>query len=173
MHELFGRTPDYTVPYPVGDPGDLEPNIGEVGFEVDITATFDGWGYTRVLDTSNPAAPTEVSQITIPETADEDFAVGFGDLTVHEVEVPRGDPNEGGANPDTDKVAYFSWYAGGFRVADITDPDNPTELGHYIDPKGNNFWGVALAENGSGKRIILASDRDFGLFIFKYTGELP
>jgi hypothetical protein len=173
MHELFGRTPDYTVPYPVGDPGDLEPNIGEVGFEVDITATFDGWGYTRVLDTSNPAAPTEVSQITIPETADEDFAVGFGDLTVHEVEVPRGDPNEGGANPDTDNVAYFSWYAGGFRVADITDPDNPTELGHYIDPKGNNFWGVALAENGSGKRIILASDRDFGLFIFKYTGELP
>jgi hypothetical protein len=100
MHELFGRTPDFTLPYPAGDPGDLEPNIGEVGFEVDITATFDGWGYTRVFDTSDPSAPTELSQITIPETADEDFGIGFGDLTVHEVEVPRGDPNEGGPGPD-------------------------------------------------------------------------
>ena len=125
MHELFGRAPDFTVPYPVGDPADLEPDIGEVGEDVAITATFDGWGYTRVFDTSNPAAPSEVSQITIPETADENFAIGFGDLTVHEVEVPRGDPNEGGTAPDDDSLAYFSWYAGGFRVVDITDPANP------------------------------------------------
>jgi hypothetical protein len=31
MHLLFDRTPDYTVPYPVGDPGDLEPDIGDIG----------------------------------------------------------------------------------------------------------------------------------------------
>ena len=173
MHELFGRAPDFTVPYPAGDPADLEPDIGEVGEDVAITATFDGWGYTRVFDTSNPAAPSEVSQITIPETADENFAIGFGDLTVHEVEVPRGDPNEGGTAPDDDRLAYFSWYAGGFRVVDITDPASPTEVGHYIDPAGNNFWGVALAEDQNGDRIVLASDRDFGLFIFRYTGPLP
>jgi hypothetical protein len=173
MHELFARTPDFTLPYPLGDPADLEPNIGEVGFEVDITATFDGWGYVRVLDTSDPSSPTEVSQITIPETADEDFAFDFGDLTVHEVEVPRGDPNEGGPAPDDDLVAYFSWYSGGFRVFDISDPSNPAELGHYIDARGNNFWGVALAEDQNGDRIVLGSDRDFGLFIFRYTGDLP
>ena len=169
MHELFGRTPAYTVPYPLGDPGDLEPNIGEVGFEVDITATFDGWGYVRVLD----SRAREVSQFAIPETPNEAFAIGFGDLSVHEVEVPRGDPNEGGANADTDKLAYFSWYSGGFRVADITDPANPTEVGRFIDAAGNNFWGVALTEDGSGNRLILGSDRDFGLFIFKYTGPMP
>ena len=173
MHELFARTPDFTLPYPLGDPADLEPNIGEVGFEVDITATFDGWGYVRVLDTDPASAPTEIAQITIPETADEDFATGFGDLTVHEVEVPRGDPNEGGPAPDDDLVAYFSWYSGGFRVFDISDPSNPAELGHYIDAQGNNFWGVALAEDENGDRIVLASDRDFGLFIFRYTGALP
>jgi hypothetical protein len=71
-----------------------------------ITATFDGWGYTPVFDTSNPAAPSEISQITIPETVDEAFAIGFGDLTVHEVEMPRGDQNEGGPAGDDDKVAY-------------------------------------------------------------------
>jgi hypothetical protein len=173
MHELFARTPDFTLPYPLGDPADLEPDIGEVGFEVDITAIFDGWGYVRVLDTDPASAPTEIAQITIPETADEDFATGFGDLTVHEVEVPRGDPNEGGPAPDDDLVAYFSWYSGGFRVFDISDPSNPAELGHYIDAQGNNFWGVALAEDENGDRIVLASDRDFGLFIFRYTGALP
>jgi hypothetical protein len=106
-------------------------------------------------------------------SSDPAFAAGFGDLTVHEVEVPRGDPNEGGPAPDDDRLAYFSWYAGGFRVVDITDPANPTEVGHYIDPAGNNFWGVALAEDQNGDRIVLASDRDFGLFIFRYTGPLP
>jgi hypothetical protein len=169
MHDFFGRTPDYTVPYPLNDPGDLEPNIGEVGADVDITATFDGWGYTRVLNTAG-GAMQEISQIAIPETADENFGVGFGDLSVHEVEIPRNDPDEGGANVDTDKLAYFSWYSGGFRVVDITDPANPAEVGHYIDPAGNNFWGVALAEDASGNRIVLGSDRDYGLFIFRYTG---
>jgi hypothetical protein len=32
---------------------------------------------------------------------------------------------------------------------------------------------VALAEDGNGNRIVLASDRDYGLFIFQYTGALP
>ena len=173
MHEAFGRTPDYTLPYPLGDPGDLEPNIGDLGPRIQAQSEFDGWGYARVVDTSAASAPTEVGQITIPETADPAFAAGFGDLTVHEVEVPRGDPNEGGPAPDDDRLAYFSWYSGGFRVVDISDPANPTEVGHYIDPDGNNFWGVALAEDQFGNRIVLASDRDFGLFIFRYTGPLP
>jgi hypothetical protein len=172
MHELFGRTPDYSVPYPVGDPGDLEPNIGEVGFDVDITATFDGWGYSRIVDTSDPSNPTEISQFSIPEASNPAFGIGFGDLDVHEVEVPRNDPNEGGSNVDTDQLAYYAWYAGGFRVADISDPANPVEVGHYVDPAGNNFWGVALAEDESGDRIALLSDRDYGLFIFRYTGPV-
>ncbi|MGH9260381.1 MAG: hypothetical protein ACRD08_10875, partial [Acidimicrobiales bacterium] len=164
---------DYTLPYPAGDPGDLEPDPGDLGPRIAAQSEFDGWGYARVVDASAPGAPTEVGQITIPETDDPAFAAGFGDLTVHEVEVARGDENEGGPAPDDDKLAYFSWYSGGFRVVDITNPASPTEVGHYIDPNGNNFWGVALAEDQNGNRIVLASDRDFGLFIFRYTGPLP
>lgn len=167
-HRLFD-TPPFTPPwtYPDG------PAIGTIGARVEVGSVFDAWGYVRVLDTSDASSPTEVAQITIPETADPDFAFGFGDLTVHEVEVPRGDPNEGGPNVDDDLVAYFSWYAAGFRVVDISDPANPAELGHYIDDAGNNFWGVALATDQNGDRIVLASDRDYGLFIFRYTGALP
>lgn len=92
---------------------------------------------------------------------------------MHGVEVPRGDPDEGGANVDDDKLAYFSWYSGGFRVINFTNPATPVEVGRYIDPAGNNFWGVALAEDQNGNRIVLGSDRDFGLFIFRYTGPIP
>jgi hypothetical protein len=169
MHELFGRAPDFTLPYPLGDPGDLEPNIGEVGFEVDIASVFDGWGYVRLLDSDPAGGFTEIAQLTIPQTADPAFALGFGDITIHEVEVPRGDPNEGGSHPDDGVLAYFSWYSGGLRVAEY-DSTGITEVGRYIDPEGNNFWGVALAEDPNGNRIILASDRDYGLFIFRYTG---
>ena len=170
MHELFGKAPDYTLPYPEDDPGNLEPDPGDLGPRISAQSEFDGWGYARLIDTSTASSPNEVGQFNIPETADPDFAAGFGDLTVHEVEVPRGDPDEGGPNTDDDALAYFSWYSGGFRVIDITDPAEPTEVGHYIDPNGNNFWGVALAEDQNGDRIVLGSDRDFGLFIFRYTG---
>jgi hypothetical protein len=167
-HRLFD-TPPFTAPwtYPDG------PAIGEIGDRIEVESTFDGWGHVRVVDTSDASTPTEIAQITIPETVDPDFAFGFGDLTVHEVEVPRGDPNEGGPNVDDDKLAYFSWYAGGFRVFDISDPANPAEVGHYIDDDGNNFWGAALATDQNGDRIVLASDRDYGLFIFRYTGPVP
>jgi hypothetical protein len=43
------------------------------------------------------------------------------------------------------------------------------EVGAFIDQGGNDFWGVALAEDPNGDRIVLAS-RDFGLYIFRYTG---
>jgi hypothetical protein len=168
MHELFGRTPDFTVPYPLGDPGDLEPNPGDVGPKVEVTSEFDGWGYVRLLDATTM---TEIDQLYIPEAFDEEFATGFGDLTVHEVEVPRGDPNEGGPAPDDGKLAYLSWYSGGFRVAAFDD-EGIDEVGHFIDEGGNDFWGVALAKDQNGDRIILASDRDFGLYIFRYTGPM-
>lgn len=132
MHEAFGTTPDYTTPYP--SPAPDEPTVGTAGVgEIEAESQYDGFGYARVLDTSSPAAPTEVGQFAIEEGHDPEFASGFGDLTVHEVELPRGDPNEGGPNVDDDVLAYFSWYAG-FRVIDITDPANPVEVGHYIDP---------------------------------------
>jgi hypothetical protein len=90
-------------------------------------------------------------------------------MSVHEVEVPRGDPNEGGSNADDGNLAYFSWYNAGFRVAQY-DATGIEEVGHFIDEGGNDFWGVALAEDQNGDRIVLGSDRDFGLYIFRFTG---
>jgi hypothetical protein len=85
--------------------------------------------------------------------------VGFGDLSVHEV----------ATSPQRADLAYFSYYAGGLRVAKIAN-DQLTEVGHYIDVGGNNFWGVQVFTGPDGKEYVAASDRDLGLYIFRYTG---
>jgi hypothetical protein len=165
-HELFGDPVSFAGP----DGADF-PALGTIapftfGAEVGV---FDGWGYVRLL---NGTSLAEVDQLALSETDDPAFADDFGDLSVHEVEVPRGDPNENGLEgtnvDDAGGLAYFSWYAGGFRVAEY-DPSSITQVGFYVDADGNNFWGVALAEDPGGDRIVLASDRDYGLFIFRYN----
>jgi hypothetical protein len=159
MHLLFDRTPDYTVPYPVGDPGDLEPDIGDIGNgKIDATAFFSGWGGSRLLDADTLL---EIDQFYIDEASDPAFAVGFGDVDVHEVATGRG--------PDAD-LAYFAHYSGGIRVTRFNDT-NITEIGRFIDQGGNDFWGVQLTDKFvGGDRVVAYSDRDYGLYLATYTG---
>jgi len=159
MHLLFDRTEDYTVPYPVGDPGDLEPNIGDVGNgKVDATSFFSGWGYSRLLEADTL---DEIDQFWIDEAADEQFGVGFGDIDVHEVATGRGS--------DAD-LAYFAHYSGGVRVTRF-DETGIEEVGRFIDQGGNDLWGVQLTEKFvNGDRVVAFSDRDYGLYLASYTG---
>jgi hypothetical protein len=156
--------PDYTVPYPVGDPGDVEPDIGDQGWDFSSAAVYDGWGYVRLLDADEPGLP-ELDQMAIAQTNDPAFAQGFGDMSVHEVAVELYDEGQ-------EQMAYFSWYDAGFRVGRFDD-DSIDEVGHFIDRGGNDFWGVQITDQKHlGRRVVVASDRDFGLYVFKYTGAL-
>jgi hypothetical protein len=159
MHTLFGRAPDYSVPYPVGDPGDLEPDIGNIGNgKIDATSFFSGWGYSRLLDANTLA---EIDQFWIDEAADPAFAVGFGDVDVHEVATGRG--------PDAN-LAYFAHYSGGVRVTRF-DATGIQEVGRFIDQGGNDLWGVQLTDKFmNARRIVAFSDRDYGLYLASYTG---
>jgi hypothetical protein len=159
MHRLFDRAEDYTVPYPVGDPGDLEPDIGDIGNgKVDATSFFSGWGGTRLLDANSLE---EIDQFYIDEASDPAFAVGFGDVDVHEVATGQG--------PDAD-LAYFAHYSGGIRVARF-DATGIQEVGRFIDQGGNDFWGVQLTDKFvGGRRVVAYSDRDYGLYLATYTG---
>lgn len=155
FHLLFGRQPSYTVPYPQGDPGDREPNAGNRGADVAATAQFDGWGYAHLIDDDTLR---HRDAYAIRESLDERYASGFGDLSVHEVKT----------DPSAD-LAYYSYYSGGFRIASF-GPSGMGEQGHYIDDRGNNFWGVFPHTDQNGQRVVLMSDRDSGLWVFRYTG---
>jgi len=132
------------------------------GVSTSITGVFDGWGYVRLfgvdIPESGPGSIEQIDTYAIEESQDRDHATGSGDLSVHEVAI----------DPDAEKrLAYLSYYTGGLRVVSYGD-EGLTEVGHFIDEGGNNFWGVEVYER-DGETYVLASDRDFGLYVFQYT----
>jgi len=156
FHLLLGTTPNYDPP---GPPHADDPAIGTLGADVLIRSAFDGWGYVRLLDAETME---EVDAYAIDEAMDEDFATGFGDLSVHEVAV----------DPFKKDLAYLSYYAGGMRVIQY-GTNGLKEVGHYVDEDGNDFWGIEVHKLRQLKKptVILGSDRDSGLWIFQYQQD--
>jgi hypothetical protein len=155
MHELFSDAPEF------GGPEILDmPAIGTLGKTLSsVGSVFDGWGYVRLHDAKTLK---EIDAYAVPEALDPDYASGFGNLTVHEV---KTDPRP------KSRLAYFSYYDAGLRVATF-GKNGIEEKGHYIAEGGNDFWGVYPIQLGNqGAPYLLMSDRDSGLWIFRYTGE--
>jgi hypothetical protein len=150
------------------------PAIGTLGERLRVQGgVFDGWGYLRLHDAQTLE---EIDSFAIPEALDPDFASGFGNLTVHEV---KTDPRRG------KNLAYSSYYDAGLRVLSF-GPDGMEEVGHYIHSDGNDFWGVfpvcadqclrndrdlGRGSHNAKRPLLLMSDRDSGLWIFRYTGH--
>lgn len=138
--------------------GAFSEPAGTKGDSVKIEAIFDGWGYVHLFK-SGSGKFEELDTYAIPEAHDPRFAEGFGDLSVHEVAMSER----------RNDLAYFSYYAGGFRVAKMQG-NRLVEVGSFIDEGGNNFWGVQVLQR-KGKEYVLASDRDYGLYVLRYTGR--
>ena len=166
-HFLFNDAPEYTpnecaaVPCSFPPGGDL-PAIGTIGASVSATTTFDGWGTVQLL---NADTLQTIDNYAVAEGIDPAYATGFGTLSVHEVATdPRAGIN----------LAYLSYYDAGLRVIKF-GKNGMEEVGHYVDAGGNDFWGVevtqALNPRGKGAPLLLMSDRDSGLWIFRYTGD--
>jgi len=133
------------------------PAVGTQGSNIDVSSEFDGWGYMRLL---NFDTFQEIDAFAIPEALDPRYATGFGTLSVHEVTTdPTGD------------VGYVAYYSGGMRVVDYSG-GTLDEVGAYIAPEGSDFWGVELNVRTDGRLFVLNSDRDYGLYIFRFGTDL-
>ncbi len=138
-------------------PGDTpSPADGTAGLTVELASTHDGWGYAHLYDANTSE---EIDAFAIPESLDERYADGFGDLSIHEV-----------ATDPTTNLAYASYYSGGLRVLRFSRAAGLEEVGRFIDADGNNFWGTEQFTDAAGNRLVALSDRDYGLYIVKYTG---
>jgi hypothetical protein len=146
---------DFTNSCQAATPAPLSPSV-----DTRMSPIFDGWGYLHLFDARTMEA---LDHWALPEGLDENFAEGSGDLTIHEVAT---DPDE--------NLAYLSHYSGGFRVVKFTQRGGITAVGAFIDKGGNNFWGVEVVPGTDagkkGRPLVLASDRDSGLYVFRYTG---
>jgi hypothetical protein len=159
MHFLFddpvGKRPeDYSVPYD----NTKEPQVGDLGAKIETASLFDGWGYTHLYRNTPGGNLVAIDHFAIEEGIDERYAFGFGDLSVHEF----------ATDPDVN-VAYSSYYAGGMRVFTFGER-GLEQTGKFIDHGGNNFWGVEVVTTSRGERLFAGSDRDFGLYLLRYTG---
>ena len=168
-HEIFDDAPTYGTPY--DDETEMAPVGTKSTHKLDATGTFDGWGYMSMYSTAaedpgfGPGLESKrlmplADTYAIPEALNPDYAVGFGDLTVHE---QAADP--------TEPLTYSSYYAGGMRVFSF-EGGKITPQGAFIDQDGNNFWGTEQFTTKDGERLIAGSDRDYGLYLFRYTGPL-
>jgi hypothetical protein len=172
-HEAFHRlfnVPPFAGPYLASQYPEAQPAIGTIGSEISVGSLFDGWGYVHLHDATQPDLPI-IANLAVAEALDPAFAFGFGDLTVHEV---KTDPRPGVG------LAYLSYYNAGFRVWEF-DSTGMREVGFFIDEGGNDFWGVfPIGDEYAGhgypsptgsfeEPLILASDRDFGLYIFDFV----
>ena len=152
FHLVFNDAPDYDADYTPNS----EPAIGTTGEKVQATSLFDGWGYMQLYrNTGNDLE--RVDSFAIEEALDERYASGFGDLSVHEW-----------ATDPTHNVGYSAYYAGGMRVFLFGD-DGLKQTGKFIDEGGSNFWGVEVFTK-DGERLFAGSDRDYGLYVLRYTG---
>jgi hypothetical protein len=154
MHLMFNDTPEYTgaegADIPIGTPGE----------KYVASTEFDGWGYVQLHDASSPNLPI-IDSYAVPEALDEDFAEGFGTLSVHEVKTdPRAKKNLG----------YISYYNAGARVVKFSHSGGIREVGFFIDEGGNHFWGTFphRLKKSQGAPLLLFSDRDRGLYILRY-----
>ena len=69
-------------------------------------------------------------------------------------------------NPHPNKnLAYVSYYAGGFRILKY-GPAGLRQVGAFIDEGGNNS-GASSGTRSRARSTSLASDRDFGLYMFR------
>jgi hypothetical protein len=133
------------------------PSAGTDGAAIAITAEFDGWGYVQLFNKNF----VHKGEYAVDESLDPRYAKGFGDLSVHEVKTdPRGN-----------YLGYVAYYHAGARVLRF-GPDGLREVGHFISGRGNNFWGTfPVVQKTKGPIPLLMSDRDFGLYVLKYTGN--
>ena len=102
-----------------------------------------GPGSVHLYDVSDPANPTKLSALSPPKT-DNPGISNEGDWTTsHNFEFRDG-------------LSYTSWYNGGVRLHDISEPSNPELLGAWRS-ENTSFW---AAQAATEEFFVATSRRD-------------
>jgi len=118
-----------------------------------------GPGGITLWDTADPSAPERLTTIDPPPVPDGEPATYSGYwTTAHNFDI-AGD------------YLYSSWYQGGVKVHDISDPDSPEELAHWRDGEVTQFWTAQVGV--AGEYFVATNYRNpsggsdgFGLYVF-------
>jgi hypothetical protein len=153
-----------------------------VSDEVYGTATAEGhgcpWGWARMVDISDPQAPTVEGEYVLPENDPSTCAAWNPPRTSYSAHNPTLTP----------RIAFTTWHSGGFQAVNIQQPRTPRLLADFYpeplpevlledgrlssDPDtGRNekvvMWSYAVIQDG----LIYVVDLRNGLYVLRYKGE--
>ena len=111
-------------------------------------ATQAPFGALWFYDVSDPKAPTQMGSFVPPRTI-------AGTCTAHNFMVVPGIERD---------ALVTAWYSAGFMVVDFSDPDAPSEFGHYLAP-ATNTWDAKWYRG-----TAFVGDSGRGLDAYKITG---
>lgn len=131
------------------------------------------WGWSRMIDISDPVAPTIEGEFKLPEN-EEDFC---------ETDPPRPSSSYSPHNPtQTPNLVLTSWHSGGMQAIGVEDPTEPVQLAElrqeplpYVlqeDPflsAGQDkvvMWSYPIVQDG----LIYVVDLRNGLYVLRYEG---
>ncbi|MEF8842312.1 MAG: hypothetical protein V5A62_11905 [Haloarculaceae archaeon] len=118
-----------------------------------------GAGSVHLYDVSDPTGTSQLAELEPPPT--EDATYGGTWTTSHNFEFD-GD------------LLFTSWYGGGVKVHDVSDPEAPVELAHWRDESRAWFWTAQAATPeffvatslGSGVSDTQGRSEDAGVYTF-------
>ena len=99
-----------------------------------------GAGGVKLYDVSEKTDPERVARISPPESDGQTRSDRF--TTAHNCDI-AGDR------------LYTSWYFGGVKVHDVSDPASPEEVAWWRDPRETSFWTARAADD-----VVVASSID-------------
>ncbi len=160
---LYGKNKDYVLTTDEAY-GDLLRALGSGGCP---------WGWSRLIDVSNPVKPKVVSEYKIAQN-EQSFCA---------TDAPRPSSSYSAHNPTlTENLAFISWHSGGLQVVDISDPRKPKQAAEFVpepipfalqeDPAlsaGQDkvvTWSFPIIQDG----LVYVADVRNGLYILKYSG---
>ncbi|WP_435064507.1 LVIVD repeat-containing protein [Halobaculum sp. EA56] len=120
----------YSLLAPSGDLLAVGRETWAVEYDGDVIGGPSG---VDLYDVSTPDDPAHLSTVAPPPTPAPTFAGTW--TTAHNLDL-RGD------------TLYTSWYQGGVKRHDVSDPANPVEETWWADPDEGRFWAAALAVPG-------------------------
>lgn len=101
-----------------------------------------GWGWGRVLDLADDAAPTEIATIALQVSDPAHCTALQPDVATYSAHSVSVD------DPLATRYAFFGWSNSGLRVFDLSDPHAPREVAYYNPPPNPDTLYHTLSTSG-------------------------
>ncbi len=141
--------------------------VGKEAWDIDEPGVSGGAGDVVLYDVEDKTAPEEYATIEAPDSFAQTQNSWF--TTAHNLDFQ-------------DDRLYTSWYFGGVKIHDISDPENPEEVAWWREPREASFWTaqaagdvfVASSADLSAQMGDELNETDEALYIFPdEAGEQP